>query len=344
METRVPAYGNNIANHTPKSNDTPLTAYSPSDAPWDVHRGQSDDVGGIYAGAAEFERYAARIADCSGLLRFGWQDNADTGESRLRLREAHFCRVRHCPVCQWRRSLMWQARFYQSLPDLVAENPSARWIFLTLTVRNCKITELRQTIQHMNQSWQRLIKRKEFKPVRGWVRTTEVTRGKDGSAHPHFHALMMVPPSMLSGRNYVTQSEWVGLWASCARLDYSPNIDVRVVKPRAPKEGQTPLDSMAQALQGAVAETLKYSIKPSDMIADEDWFLELTRQVHKLRFVATGGALKDVLKVDDESDDDLAMVDGDGGEDDGTRLAFNWRSHDRKYRRAKGGDKDPTTK
>ncbi|WP_170869787.1 protein rep, partial [Shigella sonnei] len=28
--------------------------------------------------------------------------------TRLRLREAHFCRVRHCPVCQWRRSLMWQ--------------------------------------------------------------------------------------------------------------------------------------------------------------------------------------------------------------------------------------------
>ncbi|MDI4746156.1 protein rep, partial [Salmonella enterica subsp. enterica serovar Kentucky] len=38
--------------------------------------------------------------------------------------------------------------------------------------------------------------RKEFKPVQGWIRTTEVTRGRDGSAHPHFHTLMMVPPSM----------------------------------------------------------------------------------------------------------------------------------------------------
>ncbi|MDI5829464.1 protein rep, partial [Salmonella enterica subsp. enterica serovar Kentucky] len=40
----------------------------------------------------------------------------------------------------------------------------------------------------------------------------EVTRGRDGSAHPHFHTLMMVPPSMLSGRDYVKQYRWVELW------------------------------------------------------------------------------------------------------------------------------------
>ncbi|EAW0652094.1 Replication protein, partial [Salmonella enterica] len=34
-----------------------LTDYSPSDAPWDAHRSVSDDVGGIYLLAAEYERY-----------------------------------------------------------------------------------------------------------------------------------------------------------------------------------------------------------------------------------------------------------------------------------------------
>lgn len=235
---------------------------------------------------------------------------------------------------------MWQARFYQSLPGLVEAHPKARWIFLTLTVRNCPITELRATLQHMNQSWRRLVARKEFKPVLGWVRTTEVTRGKDGTAHPHFHALLMVPPSWFTGKHYVKQARWVELWADCLRADYLPNVDVRAVKPRAPKSGQTPTDATARALQGAVAETLKYSTKPSDMVADEGWFLELTKQTHKLRFVATGGALKDVLKVDQETDDDLALTDGDSGEqDDGSRLAFNWRTTDRRYRRAPKADK-----
>ncbi|MDS0008100.1 protein rep, partial [Enterobacter hormaechei] len=76
----------------------------------------SDDVGGIYLHAAEYERYGARMATCGGLLRFGRSTLKETGETRLMLREAHFCRDRHCPDCQWRRSLKWQARFYQSLP------------------------------------------------------------------------------------------------------------------------------------------------------------------------------------------------------------------------------------
>lgn len=317
-----------------------LTAFSPSDKPWDTHRAQCDDVSSIYASAVEFERYAARMESCSGLLRFGWADLPETGESRLRLREASFCRVRHCPVCQWRRSLMWQARFYQALPDLVRQYPKARWLFLTLTVRNCPIAELGDTIQHMNQSWQRLIKRSEFKPVTGWIRTTEVTKGQDGSAHPHFHALLMVPPSMLAGPNYVKHSRWVDLWQSVLRSDYRPNVDVRTVKPRAPK-GQTPtLETTISALQGAVAETLKYSTKPADMTdtdGQDGWFLELTKQTHKKRFIATGGALKDVLKTDQETDDDLALADGEGT-DDGTRLAFSWRGNERVYRRYAKGD------
>lgn len=320
-----------------------LTDYSPTDAPWDVHRGQSDDVGGIYGTAAEFERYAARMADCGGVLRFGWITTPETGETALRLREAHFCRVRHCPVCQWRRSLMWQARFYQSLPKIVQEQPKARWLFLTLTVRNCAIEELAATLKAMNEGWNRLRLRREFGPVLGWVRTTEVTRGRDGSAHPHFHALLMVPPSMLAGANYVKHARWVELWRDCMRLDYSPVVDVRAVKDRALEAGQTATDARAAALQRAVAETLKYSVKPGDMTADAEWFLELTRQTHKRRFVATGGALKDVLRVDDETDDDMVMADGQAeGLDDGSRLAFNWREAERRYRRAPKGDKPAT--
>lgn len=313
---------------------TYLTDYNQKDAPWDTHRAQADEVGGIYAGVIEFEKYAQRIAECSGVLRFGWQTQLDTGESRLRLREAHFCRVRHCPVCQWRRTLMWQARFYQAMPKLAEEYPKARWLFLTLTVRNCDIKDLRETLKHMNASWQRLKDRKEFKHVTGWVRSTEVTRGKDGSAHPHFHTLMMVPPSMLSGKNYVKQSKWVELWGDCLRADYAPNVDVRVVKA---KKGQ----DEAEALRAAAAETLKYSTKPTDMIGDDKWFLELTRQTYKMRFLASGGSLKNVLRIDEESNQDLIIAD-DGTPsaiDEPHLLGFNWRENEKRYKRAPNADR-----
>ncbi|MBK2757384.1 Replication protein, partial [Klebsiella pneumoniae] len=129
------------------SEDKFLSDYSPRDAVWDTQRTLTDSVGGIYQTAAE-------LASCSGLLRFGWSTIMETGETRLRLRSAQFCRVRHCPVCQWRRTLMWQARFYQSLPKIVDEYPNARWMFLTLTVRNCEISELGDTLNLMNAAFQ----------------------------------------------------------------------------------------------------------------------------------------------------------------------------------------------
>ena len=49
---------------------------------------------------------------------------------------------------------------------------------LTLTVKNPPVTELRDTLKHMNDSWVRLIQTKRFKSgVAGFLRTTEVTRG-----------------------------------------------------------------------------------------------------------------------------------------------------------------------
>ena len=42
---------------------------------------------------------------------------------------------------------MWLARFYAALPEVQAQHPKARWLFLTLTVRNCPISDLRETLR-----------------------------------------------------------------------------------------------------------------------------------------------------------------------------------------------------
>lgn len=77
-------------------------------------------------------------------------------------------------------------------------------------------------------------------------------------------------------------------------MDYAPSVDVRAVKAKRRQDE-------AATLSGAVAETLKYAVKPADMVADAEWFLEMTRQLHKKRFVATGGALKDVFRLGEET-------------------------------------------
>lgn len=346
----IPPPITNIYEHLyqiPPSDDTELalSAISDKDSVWDAQRHRTELVGDIYSYNAEFERYAERMADCSTFLAYGFSDDG------LKLKNANFCRVRHCPVCQWRRSMLWKSNMYIAYEEIKEQYPKGRWLFLTLTVRNCEITDLRETLKHMNKSWDRLVKRKAFySVVDGWIRTTEVTRPKQKKkkksdpdvicpvfgnthAHPHFHVMLFVKPSYFS-TGYMSQQKWSELWGDVLRVDYQPMVDIRKVKPNQ-KKGQTEED----AIKSAVMETLKYSVKPDDMVGDgskkaNDWFYELTRQTFKLRFVASGGVLKNALKRDDDiTNDDLINTNQDEEDTntDDRRLMFTYKKVVHKY-------------
>ena len=170
----------------------------------------------------------------------------------------------------------------------------------------------------------------EFGSVDGWIRTTEVTRDKqkpNDFAHPHFHVLLMVKPSYFT-HNYIKQMDWVRLWADVLKVDYLPNVDIRVIKKKGKQKGEEITDD---DIKSGIVETLKYAVKPADIMGDgspasHEWFYELTRQTHKLRFVATGGALKNILKDDDLTDEKMVNT-GENDNDEKTdekRLNFTY--------------------
>lgn len=230
---------------------------------------------------------------------------------------------------------MWTARFFKALPKINEDYPTARFIFLTLTVKNCELTELKTTLQGMNQAWQRMIQRKQF-PALGFARSTEVTRGKDGSAHPHFHCLLMVKASYFSGGNYLSQADWSELWQKCLRVEYMPVVNVKAVranKKRTAVDGQD-LPPEQAAIMAAVAETFKYSVKPADLVGkgtqlDADWLAELTCQLHKTRAIALGGVFKQYMS--EEEPDDLIGESDEEDEVDYQSLWFGWREMVKRY-------------
>ena len=320
-------------NPPPEGVDIPLSLISARDSVWNVHRVDTYYVQHLYGLNSEYERYSERLSGCSGFLQFGFSE-----QSGMVLKHAVFCRVRYCPVCQWRKSLLWKALMYNSFDEVRKEYPTHRFVFLTLTVANPLITDLRETLKHMNKSWKRLTDRKEFmRVVDGWIRTTEVTRPKGETAnthaHPHFHCVLMVKPSYFS-KGYIKQSRWVELWADVLRADYLPNVDVRAVKTKR-KGG-----NYEEAMKATIAETLKYAVKPSDIVRDmqnpksRDWFYELTEQTRNMRFVATGGALKNALKQDKEITNDDMVNTGNSDENtetDDRRLNFTFYPSKEKY-------------
>ena len=146
--------------NTKSANDTDelLSDTSPRHKPWDIHRAEADEVSDIFADSqwSRHRRYAVRVEQCSQVLEFARDPPADNPRRKLKLSSAWFCRVRHCPVCQWRRALQWQARLYQALPRLMIDYPDARFLFLTLTVKNCVVSALRSTLILLARAWQRL--------------------------------------------------------------------------------------------------------------------------------------------------------------------------------------------
>lgn len=290
-----------------------LSSVSPRDKVWEKHRANADAIKNLYRGTI-YDCYANRISACSGLLGFKAVIDEETGEIRFKLSSCRFCRVRQCTMCQWRRQLTWRGRFFCAFPKILKDHPKSRFLFLTLTVRNCALTELRETLIWMNKSWERLTKRSQF-PALGWVKSVEVTRSIIGEAHPHFHAILMVNESYFK-RGYLSKEKWIQLWRDCLRVDYNPSIDITVVKSATSVSGD--LDT---GLMKSLCETLKYSVKPEDLIFDKDWLVELTTQLHKTRSVAVGGLFKSYIS-EEEAKEEIG-IDGQG--DEGSLVWFGWK-------------------
>ena len=258
-----------------------LSELSPRDKSWDKHRHSADLVADLYRGNVNFDIYAQRMDFCAQILDFKLVPDLDLGELQLKLSAAHFCRVPQCPVCQSRRSLMWKARALRTLPLVIRDYPNYRWLFLTLTQKNCLVNELRETILKMNKSFKRLTMLKQW-AIEGWIKSLEVTRGEDGSVHPHFHCLLIVSPSYFR-HNYLNYDQWAEFWQRAARLDYKPQVYVRAVaKDRDPTI--------------LIPEILKYSVKESDLYKTREFLLSITEQLYKIRRISVGGLLRPYLK------------------------------------------------
>ena len=152
------------------------------------------------------------------------------------------------------------------------------------------------------EGWKKFSRRVAFRrAVLGWARTFEVTRGRDGKAHPHFHILLEVPPEYFNrdGALYLEHDLLVRLWARCLGVDYMPSVDVRAV--RRGKVG------------GAIAEVTKYLAKESDVegLSDEE-FEAYASAIAGVRAWGCGGSFR---KADAEMRaDELLHVESQGEE------------------------------
>lgn len=242
--------------------------------------------------ADAWKRRAARVASCAERLSF-----RACPECNIRyIIHAQLCKDRLCPICAWRRSKALAAR----LRALVSNNK--RYVLLTLTIKNCPWEALGEYLKKMLAAWTKMQRRSKFKAAfPGWVRTVEITHGKNGLAHPHLHILLETDPHYFDRQSdlWLTHEEIVQMWKKCLTVGYNPTVDIRAVK----------------NISGAVAEVTKYIAKDVQIEGLEDAdFLLYAEAIAGVRTWAAGGTMR-AIDADVSDEELLHTTDTDCEED-----------------------------
>lgn len=241
---------------------------------------------------------AQRCGKCGNWLKFEVYANKETGEIKKQLSEARFCQVKWCPMCAWLRARKL-ANELKSVLQQIEDQRQVAYLFLTLTIKNPPLTELRDTLQQMSQAFNRMTKEEVFqKAIKGYVRAIEFLgdNTQEGEAHPHIHAILIVDKTnyFRKARNlYISQEKWAELWQKHLKADYTPIIDIRKIKAKSEKW---------QESDSAVYETIKYCAKPLEVKKlSVDNFKLLESQTRNIRQYNKGGLIKTIKpRKDDE--------------------------------------------
>ena len=282
--------------------------------PWKLHKQENLQLVKIYKTAREKNINlitGSRLFDlehCADTLLF-----AENAEGKKKLKSANFCRLRLCPMCQWRRSLKMFGQVQTITDKILERDKSTRFLFATFTVKNVDAENLETCINILNNKFLYLVSRnKTFAPAKklkqnllGYLKAVEVTYNtKDKTYHPHLHVIFAVKSTFFKNKqNYMTKKEWIELWQQALGVDYKPQTDIRAIKTNTGK---------------AIAEVAKYPVKTAPILSlPDDEAVEvlktLTLSLNKKRFVSYGGIFKIVkqeLKLADiETDKDLVNTD-----------------------------------
>lgn len=266
---------------------------------------RAEKVAAIFAGGGgeDWQRRADRVSGCS--TQFGLKVDRSSGEVVGAI--VNRCRDRFCPACAYRRALEVRDRVRRAVRSILGVWPDARFAMLTLTARNVPVGELRAAVRSIDAAWKRLTESKDW-PAFGYVRFLEVTRGRDGTAHPHLHVLLVLHPSYFTDRGqdatYLPWQRWVELWQRALRVDYRPVVDVRAIRPtrellrRFRGQAVNPSQLYELAVAESMAELAKYPLKlDKRLLEDPAWFLEACRQLKSARAVSAGGVFRPTVKA-----------------------------------------------
>lgn len=218
----------------------------------------------------------------------------------------NLCRDRLCPVCGWRLSLSRYSQMLATL-DLLSDSMNendVRCSMLTLTLRNCTIDKLHDTLVAMSNAWRNMAKQKYFRDsVYAWTRSIEITyNARQHTYHPHMHILLFGYGRSLADNTMFTAMA-IEAWKKALGLDYDPIYNHKTAytkedskKMLASVEELETLSWREQAniaARQAAVEVSKYIMGDKmGLKIPQAHLLEFAEAIKGVRMVGYGGAIK----------------------------------------------------
>lgn len=216
------------------------------------------------------------------------------------------CEDRMCPICSAKASRRIAANA-RLVIERARSEANLRPYMLTLTQKNCDGANLSDRISDMLQAWRSIMHdlKGQKKYVQGYARTVEITISKDGSYHPHVHALLLM--SADTPREMLRARYWARLWQAYMRTqryqgDVVPICDIRAIRPNR-RKGLT--DTSA-----AAAEVAKYISKSSAILSRKDAYehiLNIDAAISGRKLRSYGGVWRRI-RADMKLEDNIAAT------------------------------------
>lgn len=254
-----------------------------------------------------FSKKADCISNCGEFKRLAMCNDCGT----LYFNGFASCKDRFCPLCQKKKSLLWQVKVTPIFMDYV--NKGHYLCMVTFTIKNTKT--LKDGIKIMREAWRYMTHENKIyrafwdEAFIGGVRTLEVKLSNKKEWHPHFHMLA------IKDKYRYDYLDIMRMWDDSVRYvatkygiydietDFDDNLDYKY----GSVEMHTIGKNRKYKVQESVRETFKY-------ITKFDWWAvdkvkELIEGLYRVVSISAWGCLYDIKKkVEAEEDMDLTEV------------------------------------
>jgi plasmid rolling circle replication initiator protein Rep len=160
-------------------------------------------------------KYAERMRDCCSKIKF-----LECPNGYMRFKDARFCRVRGCPMCEWRRSRYVAKVVCRASVATLEQYPKLHPILFHFPFLECDANQIKQSLNTLKMGWGKLSSLKLWKAkCKSHVCLTAINLVPDTQKISiSMHCIAFMPSSFWTGASRTSQKMLSQTWQESLRV------------------------------------------------------------------------------------------------------------------------------